>query len=244
LWMEPYYDLRGLQIAMGRDWSERLPLITFHGSLYKLNSPELLRCVFSILADDSRLEFVFMGKDDGRALEQIQQMAREIGVQARAHYEGVFDTLRSADGTVADPGWHKLLDYLGKSRLAIDPWPVSGGSSRLEAYACGCAGVSMRIRTDPASWRRPQVVASEVTGLHVWRASATTVEEYRAMCVSVLTDPVFARAVVSEQIEIARKMTDASRWWQDVRRCHMQWMATASAASISARTFSEVSSAG
>jgi len=128
-----YYDPRGIQLVPQKRWAERKPLIVFHGSLYKLAQQEVLRCLFALMADDSSLVFVIMGKDSADAVSRIDRAAREYGVASRVHYEGAFDSARSNLGIVADHGWSRLCSYLADARLAPDPWPIGGAWARFEA---------------------------------------------------------------------------------------------------------------
>lgn len=219
-----YYDPRDMARGPHPPWSARKPLIVFHGSLYKLAHEDVLDCLFGLLADDSSVRFVVMGKDARGALERITRAGARWGVAARVHYEGVFDSTRSEGGVVADAGWQRLCRFLGDARLAPDPWPVGGGSSRFEAFAMGVPSVHMGVRTDPASRGRPQPSVVEVPHMMVRQAVAWSVDEYRALCERCLRDEAFAAAVMETELSIARELSDPARLWRQILECYREWL--------------------
>ena len=217
------YDRRGLNDGGVAPWEDRDPLIVFHGSLYKLASPALLDCLWSLLAGDSALEFVFMGRHDSQALDLIEMTAKRRGVSARVHYEGQFVSTRNADGCVDDPGWSKIRGYLGRARLAPDPWPIGGGSARFECYALGVPSVHMGVRFDRASWGRQQPAVIDVLPLVIPAATATSPEQYRKLCERCLHDAAFAHDLAVEQRRVARRASDPQVWWAQVLDCYDEW---------------------
>src|SRR5207253_4545739 len=112
-------------------------------------------------------------------LEVVRRAAARHGVEAHVHYEGAFSGVRGADGSRDDPGWQKLLGYLGRARLAPDPWPIGGAAARVEAYAAGVPTAHLAVRFDEAAWGRRQDSLLEVEALLVPEATARTPEEYR-----------------------------------------------------------------
>jgi hypothetical protein len=229
--MKPYvirqktalYDLRHLRIEPPVPWRDRAPLLTFHGSLYKLASPSYLDCLFKILADDKQLQLVFMGKDDGAALAVIERTARAWSVHGQVHYDGQFDAVRDVRGDQPDDGWHRMVAHLRRARLACEPWPIGGGSSRLEAYALGVPSTSLRLRFDPAAWGTRQLVIAEVTALHAPSGAVATVDAYETTARRCLYDDAFATALVEEQLAIARMLTDTTAWWREVFEYFHEW---------------------
>lgn len=222
-----YFDLRGLDLSGHPDWRAREPLCVFHGSLYKLASPHFLRQVFGLLLEDSTLEFVFMGKDDGQALSTIRSVARERGVEARVHYEGQFDSTRDASGNVADPGWIRMVSYLKRARLSPDPWPLGGASSRFETYALGVPSVSIALKVDPSSWGRPQELASEVPSMHVPLGRASSVDQYMKLCRKCLYDEDYATRLAAEQTQMAKRLADPALWWNEILQSYCRWRSRA-----------------
>jgi hypothetical protein len=182
-----------------------------------------LDCLFKILADDKQLQLVFMGKDDGAALAVIERTARAWSVQGQVHYEGQFDAVRDARGDQPDAGWRRMVSHLRRARLACEPWPIGGGSSRLEAYALGVPSTSLRLRFDPGAWGTRQLVIAEVTALHAPTGTVTTVEAYEGTARRCLYDEAFATALVAEQLAIARTLTDTTAWWREVFGYFHEW---------------------
>jgi hypothetical protein len=211
------YDVRDLRGLEPLPWSEREPLVVFHGSLYKAASQPYLDCIFALLQEDPALRFVLVGKDDGRSWAFIGQAAAEAGVSARVRWEGAYARFRGADGvSIADEGWQRLVRLLRASRLAPDPWPMGGGSSRVEAYALGVPAPHLALRTDPSSWGLPQYTVTEPDALRVEVASADTPEEYLSLCRRVLYDAELAEAVIAEQRAVAERVTDPARFWDQI----------------------------
>ena len=223
LWLHPYYDRRGIPESGHAPWSDRQPLIVFHGSLYKLASAEFLTLIADLMSDDPSLEFAFMGRNDGDALQRIQDVFERRGLGSRIHYEGVFSSVRDAAGMLGDRGWLRMRELLGRARFAPDPWPVGGGSSRFEAYAAAVPSISPRLHTDPASWTRPQMIGSETTDLHVPMGTAVSREDYRALSRRCLYDERYATALIAQQLAVARRLSDGRLWWNSLTECYERW---------------------
>jgi hypothetical protein len=224
-------------------WSEREPLVLFHGSLFKAAAPDFLAVVYGLLRDDPALRFVLFGKNDpfgrveGTWLDDILETAERYGVRDRVEYRGEFSVRRSSDGvTRTDAGWRDLRDHLLRTRLAPDPWPLGGGNTRAEAYAFGVPGVHMRVRLDPASWGRPQPATAEILSLLVPDASADTVEEYAEICRRVLTDGELADRVARRQLELLEPLLDLGAYWDSIRRQYETWLETQPATTASQAT--------
>ena len=220
------YDARDITIGAGRPWREREPLIAFHGSLYKIARPDVLSALFELLAEDRELEFVMVGKGGAADQGRIARLAAEHGVGERVRVLPPFGAMRDASGAVADPGWLALKDLLSRARLAPNPWPVGGGSSRFEAYALGTPTVHMGVRFDPESWGRPQLSVTEIPHLLVPSGTAWSKAEYQALCRRCLRDEAFATKLIEEQTEVARAAADADGWWRQLLASHDLWRAS------------------
>ena len=210
------FDLRGIEPGAGRSWHEREPTILFHGSLYKAAQEPFLDAIAGVLADVPEAELVLFGRDVGGALDAIRDRARRRGIGGRLRFEGGFSALRADDGTLADEGWDRVRAALETARLAPDPFPLGGASARFEAYALGVPTVHLAVRFDPPTWGKPQHAEIDQPALSVPSTTVTTPAAYRASCVRALTDPAFAARVVDEQLEIARRVTDPLRYWQQL----------------------------
>ncbi len=222
-----YFDLRDLDLtSISPRWEERRPLIVFHGSLYKLASEPFLDCLFGLMAELGDVEFAFMGKDWGDALRCVHESARRWGVGDRVHYEGVYSTLRDAEGRITDPGWHRLIELLRTARLAPNPWPIGGASARFEAYVLGAPTAHMGLRTDRESWSRPQATLLDLPSLSVPEATAWSVAEYSDLCHRCLDDSSFADRVVHEQFDVARHLIDGSAYLDQILSFYWKWRAS------------------
>lgn len=212
------------QSAPRRAWLDRDPLMVFHGSLYKANSPAYLRILFEFMRADDSLELVFMGRDDGGALSAILSAAARGGLKARVHYEGAFSLVRSPSGSeVADAGWRRLEDLLGRARLAPDPWPVGGAGARVEAYLAGAPTAHMAVRFEQESWGKRQHAVLEIPALLIDEASATTIAGYAEICRRCLYDGPFADAVIASQLVTVEKVLDASAYWRQLTDAYQAW---------------------
>ena len=218
------YDCREIDFRKTVSWNERESLIVFHGSLYKLASLPFLGCIFKLIEADSALEFVFMGKDNGSALSLVNEMAARRGLKTRVHYEGEFSAMRDEEGCVSDPGWLKMLMYLKRARLAPNPWPIGGGSSRFESYAAGVPCIHMGVNFKPASWGRPQHGLLELPDLLVPAGTATSIEQYEELCRQCLYNGAFAKQLVKEQLKIVRKLSDPEAYWQQIFGFYQDWL--------------------
>ena len=116
-----------------------------------------------------------------------------------------------------------MLSYLRQARLAPDPWPYGGGASRFEGYLAGVPSVHMGLRVDRASWRQRQHSVVEVPLLHVPAATATSTDEYRALCRRCLYDEEFADGLISEQLRVAEAASDSGGWWGEFVELYEEW---------------------
>jgi hypothetical protein len=217
------YDPRGLDATARRPWGERDPLIVVHGSLYKAASPQFLGVLLALLREDSELELVVEGKDNGNARAQIAEMARAEDVEGRVHFEEAFSPARGADGAIEDPRWAGLAGLLGRARLAPDPFPICGGTSRVEAFGAGAPSPHLGVSYDKAIWGRRQEAVVEVAALSVQIATAHSVAEYGALCRSCLYDADLAERVASAQADVFERVTDGAAYWRQVVRCYEEW---------------------
>lgn len=219
------FESRGLDPTVRRPWAEREPSIVFHGRLYKASQP-YLDCVLGLLRDDENLEFVVMGADSDGALERIASTARRFRVEGRVHYEGSYVPFRDESGALADPAWERLFHHLRTARLAPDPWPLAGATTRLEAYAAGAPVAHMGIRTDPESWGRPQhMVTADHPALGIERGTAYTTADYAAICRSALYDEHVANALAAEQAAVASRLIDRRFFWTTLLERYEAWLA-------------------
>jgi len=225
-WM--FYDTRGIEPETRVPVSGRDPLIVFHGSLYKAHSPRWLSAVFTLLQEDDALQFVLMGPDFNRRslggpLDGIRRLAAQAGVGERVHYDGAYAPTRGASGAIEDPGWQRLQAHLARARLAPNPFPVGGGSSRVEAYLSGVPVPAMGVRTDAESWGRPQTGSGEIPALRVDAATAFGLDDYVGVARRALYDDAFAEEVVDAQLRVAEQVTSAEAYWRQVRTCYESW---------------------
>jgi hypothetical protein len=221
-------DRRDLAAKDVRRWAEREPLIVFHGSLYKAATRPFLRTIFALMKDDSKLEFAVMGRDSGGSLSLMTRMAAEAGVSSRLHYEGAFTTNRDADGRVSDPSWRRVVDLLGRARLAPDPWPMIGWSARFEAMMLGAPTIHLGLRTDPASWGRSQPVIFDSPQLDAPHGTASDPDDYLRRCRRALYEEGFADQLIADQLAVAPKSIDYPAYWTQLARLHGHWLETRS----------------
>jgi hypothetical protein len=222
-----YIDPRGLLSSpRRRPWSEREPLIVCHGSLYKFAAAGFVSVLMQVLARNPAARLVLMGRDDGRALNAVQGAAGRAGVAGRVEYLGFFSGVRDANGGLPDPGWARLIELLGRARLAPDAFPLGGGSSRFEAYAMGVPSVHLAVRFDESAWGRPQAGTCEIPSLAAPRGTVRSIDEYAALCDRALADGAFADALAAEQLTLARNVGDARRWWAEILDGHATWLSS------------------
>jgi hypothetical protein len=220
------YDRRGLNPHPVRPWSAREPLIVSHGSLYKFAVPEFLSCMLDVLERDPKVEWVLVGKDDGRALAAITTAAGGRRLSSRVHYQGEFSSLRNADGVVDDPRWKIVEELLRRARLAPDPFPVGSGSARFEAYLLGAPSPHMSS-TGVGS---RQLASCELPVLSVPAGTADTIDGYRDLCLRCLSDATLAAAVQDAQLAAAERASDPVRWWNELANAYYAWLRTRAAA--------------
>jgi hypothetical protein len=223
------YDPRDIdQDEPPRSWSDRRPLIVVHGSLYKADSPEFLETVFGLLIDDPALEVVIVGKDTGRSLRSIMDRARGANVAGRVHYQGAFDYTRGGTHDSArHDGWLALREVLGAARLAPNPWPVGGGSSRFEAYAASVPSIHMALHTGRDAWKHNRGSVVGIPALDVPLGLAHSREQYRELCRRVLYDGSFADQLACRQRGVARRLSDPIAYWQQLLDCYADWLQSA-----------------
>lgn len=222
-----FIDPRGLLHAARRPWREREPLIVCHGSLYKFASEPFMQVLWSWLARGPERTLVLMGRDDGKALDAITRSARQAGVADRVDYRGTFSAVRDESGTVSSAGWFDLVDLLGRARLAPNPFPLGGGSSRFEAYALGVPAPHLGVRFDPDAWGRPQPSICEIPAMLTPQGTAWSVAEFQSLGERLMNDEAHADALAQEQVRRAEIFGDANRWWREITAGYDRWRARA-----------------
>jgi hypothetical protein len=213
------YDTRGLPFDAVRPWHDRDPLIVTHGSLYKFAVPEFAACMLDVLDANPHVDWILVGKDNGRALSQIEAFAARRGLRGRVHYEGEFTSVRNVDGAIDDPRWLAVQELLRRARLAPDPFPIGSGSSRFEAYLLGAPSPHIGVNGE----RAKSLASCELPILRIAASTAETVDEYREVSIRCLTDAAFAATVQEEQLAAARRASDPVRWWGEIEEAYWHW---------------------
>lgn len=217
------FEQRGIDPSHVKSWRERDPLIVYHGKLYKL-SDSYLDAILTLLAADTDVQFIAVGRDDGGHLDRINAHVAKYGVARQFQYEGSFRLYRNAQGEVDDPSWLRVIDLLGRARLAPDPWPLSGGYSRVEAYLAGTPVVHMGVRTDQDIWRRPQLaVTADQPALEIPAATVYTVRDYIATARELLYNEESADSLARQQLDLALTLTDGSAYWRQITIPYRDW---------------------
>ena len=224
----PFYDVRDID-PVPLCWRQREPVIVYHGSLYKLANPSYLAVLFQLLREDRVLRLVVTGKDDSSALATIRAEAAKHDVASQVHYCGQFSSTRNAEGAVDDPGWAQMRQLLARARLAANPWPVGGGSARVEAYAAGVPCIAVRLLFDKLAWNRRQLVSCDVPAIHAQAGTVTAASEYLELSRRCLYDEKFFERVVADQRTVLQGLTDAPGWWAQVFVAHDRWKSGAGA---------------
>ncbi|HEX6163007.1 MAG TPA: hypothetical protein VFZ31_06570 [Vicinamibacterales bacterium] len=226
-----YIDPRGLLSEPRAKWAEREPLIVCHGSLFKFAAPAFRAVLMQVLVRNPQVRLALMGRDSGAALASILKEAADAGVRDRVDYLGAFSAVRGEDGMLPDQGWERLLGLLRRARLAPDAFPLGGGSSRFEAYATGVPSVHLAVRFDEDAWGKPQPGTCEVPSLAAPSGTARSIADYAALCDRLLVDGKLADRLAQEQLELARRVGDAKRWWAEILDGHAHWLTVNRAAS-------------
>jgi hypothetical protein len=228
------YDTRDLDSQDVPSWSERQPLIFWHGSLYKLASRAFLESVFRLVADDANLQFVFMGRDDQgkKGLTYILQHANRWKVSGRVHYEGWAQHGRDNLGNVTGE-WEMIKRYLLQARLWPNSYPVGGGFARVEAYAAGAPSVHMGVISDESAWNRPQWSYVEGPSLLVTTGTAFNPVDYQTICRRCLYEESFANSLAREQRVVARRNSKGQAFWRGLIESYDDWRVRSTSYKIS-----------
>lgn len=218
-----FWDPEGLDPEGALPWEAREPKIVVHGSLYKAASPVFLDAILGLLREDGAVSLVLMGKDNGNALAAIRSAAAAEGVEQQVVYDGAFQPFRGEGGAVEDPRRLRMLEHLHTARLAPNPFPLGGGSSRAEAYGCGTPTVHMALRSEPEAWGKAQLTTVDAPGLNLPEATATSLDGYLALCRSCLYDPSHAARVTAAQRAVFDRVTDPARFWKQLLGFYGDW---------------------
>ncbi|MBN1877630.1 MAG: hypothetical protein JXA33_25630 [Anaerolineae bacterium] len=222
-----YYDPRGIDLNDPLPtWTDRDPLIVFHGPLYKLGTSPVIDMIAQLLSDDSTLEFVFMGRLENRSylLSTIEKVGKHYGVAARIHYAGNFLATWDASGSVVGPDWDKIISYLRRARLEPNPFPLGGGQARFQAYLNGVPSIHMGVQLELSHKWLKQDGLVEVPALLIPNGTAYSQKEYLDLCRRCLYDQIFADQLASEQFAVARAASDGSAYWQRLFDSYRDWM--------------------
>lgn len=214
--LSPFFDTRGLDVHKEYVWEEREPLIFFHGSLYKMSTPSFLECIADVLDLVPDARFEFLGHGDA---EPILEFFYSRGLSNRVSYLGGVGHSQGASET-----WIPVRRKLAKARLAPNPWPVGGGSARLETYLSATPSVHLRMQKGTNNlYDQENQTLYDLPALEVPTSTTSTIAEYKEACVKCLTNREYAAEVVKEQKVIAKKCTDSEAWWQDFLDTYSKW---------------------
>ncbi len=197
---------------------QRERLMIFHGNLEKLYSKRHLDLIAELLAEDSELHFVYMGR--GGCQPSIAEHFAKRGVANQVTFHGHIDrSALGAEGYIAE-----LFTLLTRCRLAPSPWPQGGGLARIEAYLAGIPTVHMQLCREGKLWDRGDMPLTDVPCLEVPSTTARSISHYKQLCKQCLYDDAFAQVVVEEQYAIARRVTDTKLWWADIIDSYKHWV--------------------
>lgn len=220
-------DARGLDAAPRRSWRDREPLIVWHGSLYKLRASRFLDLIFELLVLNPNVRFEYFGR--GPQVDDIARRAAARGVADRLRHRGVAGFARDHHGELQPDTFAELRDALSRARFWPDSFPIGGGSARFEAYVAGVPSVHMAPASDPPHGPYQDGSLLELPWLSVSAGVARSRDQYFEMAQRCLRDEAFADALVAEQDDVVKTVTDARVWWMHMRHCYDTWRQTAAA---------------
>ncbi len=215
--MGPLYPDWGLTPENNPAWEDRPPWLLFHGNLVQLQGSRYLALIGDILEADREVRFRILGFGEG--LSTVMDTFARRGLSGQVQYLGEVDKALQRTGEFQK----RITSFLRDGRLEPDPWPWGGGQARVEAYQAGTPTVHLRIDSTGGVPSDEQM-EFDVPDLEVPSATASSLEEYRNLCLKCLYDGDFARKVAQEQYSIARRVTDARAWWDNFFASYRHWL--------------------
>lgn len=208
----PFYDSRGMGTLRVEASRERL--IFVHGSLYKFRHPSYLTTISNVLRRVSDARFVFAGSGTQEHLNEITQHFRREGVNSRVDYAGHLPVGQGDAGQFSN-----LAELLGRAAAYANPWPVGGGSSRIEAYGMGTPVVHLGM--DGSRLTRPSQTQTcvDVPALNVHELTAFSVKAYEQRLHSLLVDGS-GKEKIDTQFKVFNELTSPENWWGRLTEIH------------------------
>lgn len=194
------FNHRGLDKEEPLPWEKREDIIVFHGNLYKLYNKKVLAMIGRLLQEKKTFRFLFLGAEQRKEISGILRFFKRKKLENRVLYMGNFSNMPDRNGIFSGTEWKEMCALIGKAKLYIDAWPVSGGNSVFQAYMLGVPCVSLKLKQDPVPGRiREDETTVEVNGLQLKENTVETPREYEAVCRKILDDGDFAQKLAREQ---------------------------------------------
>lgn len=220
-WEGPFFfDGKEVSSAEIIPWEDRPPNIFFHGRLHKLESKLFLECMDCILNEDSNVKFIFAGNGE-KSVAEVFSFFERRGRKEQVVYLGEF----THDHGGGSAGWKTLFENLNNARLAPNPWPVGGGSARVEAYVSGTPQVHLGMTPGEGNlFDTTGQTIVDLPFLNTELGTASGIEEYGLLCRKCLFDRDFAQLLVEQQYAVAKSNTDSARWWNENIAYYDRWL--------------------
>jgi len=213
------YEMVGADRAANPPWEARENLMIFHGRLAQLIEPSFLGVLAELLREDPGLRFELLGPGDN--LEEIQAFFANRGVGERVRYLGMVDKRDYTAGTFHS----RIYDFVRRGRLEANPWPIGGGSARVEAYLAGTPTANLRFHPEgDRPWASDQTTVA-LPFIDAPSGTADDIAGFKALCRRCLYDRTFAEELIAEQYHVAAEVTNHGVWWERVIACYRDWLA-------------------
>jgi hypothetical protein len=209
------FNARGAKAFKREDFLKKKKQIFFAGNLKKLAAKEILTMLVQVLKSDPDITLVYYGKG-ARYQSSIEKFFTQRHLTKQVLYKGKYISHFDQNGRLIDDGnVYRAYNDLFESKLFLNTFPLGGARSCLEAYYAGVAVVHLNI--DEENWLDAQTLQPfklpTIFGQH---GSASTVEEYKNKCATILKEDTLYNKIIKEQDTILQKATAPERMWQTI----------------------------
>ena len=207
------FNPRGTALCWPKLFKSRKKQLFFAGNLRKLYSGGFGKVIGIVLRKNPEYKLVYYGNMDSENKKQIESYLFREKIVRQAEYRGLYSVNYNKYGQIIENGTIcQAMNDLFDSRLFMNTFPISGARSAIEGYFARVPVVHMAA--DDNNWlENRHYVPFRIPSILTPTGTASSLEEYVAKCLQILSNDDFAQTIIKEQHVILRKVANPKRFW-------------------------------